>query len=182
MPRTTRPPVIRLASGTILMALITGCARPSEGQAARTAPPVMRVEAVRPERHTVRRSVGEPGQIQAFETTALYANVQGYVKSWAVNIGAAVKKGQVLAELSVPELEAELRQKRAAVEQAAAKYKQAEAAVQLAAANDAGAETKRDRGPGRDHAGEGRPRPLAGPVHARRATVPRAGADRQPAR
>ncbi len=84
------------------------------------------------------------GQLQAFETTALYANVQGYVKSWAVNIGAAVKKGQVLAELSVPELEAELRQKRAEVEQAAAKHKQAGAAVKVAEANVAGARAKLD--------------------------------------
>jgi RND family efflux transporter MFP subunit len=100
------------------------------------------VETVRPERHTVRRSVGEPGQLQAFETTALYANVQGYVRSWAVNIGAAVKKGQVLAEVSVPELEAELRQKRAAMDQAAAKHKQAGAAVKVAEAKVAAARAK----------------------------------------
>ena len=66
------------------------------------------------------RSVGEPGQLQAFETTAVHARIPGYVKGWTVNIGSAVKKGQVLAELSVPELEAELRQKGAAVEQARA--------------------------------------------------------------
>jgi RND family efflux transporter MFP subunit len=99
---------------------------------------------VRPERHTVRRSVGEPGQLQGFETTALYANVQGYVKSWNANIGAAVKKGQVLAEVAVPELDAELRQKQAAVEQATAKHKQAGAAVKVAEANVAGARAKLD--------------------------------------
>ena len=50
-----------------------------------------------------------------------------------------VKKGQVLAELSVPELDAELQQKRAAIEQAVAKHKQAGAAVRVAGANVAGA-------------------------------------------
>jgi RND family efflux transporter MFP subunit len=126
-----------------VIALLSGCERISEGKpAARSSAPLVRVELVHPERHTVRRSVGEPGQLQAFETTALYANVQGYVKRWTVNIGAAVKKGQVLAEVSVPELDAELRQKHAAVEQAIAKRKQAEAAVKVADADVAAAKAK----------------------------------------
>ena len=86
--------------------------------------------------------MGEPGELQAFETTAIHAKIAGYVKNWTVNIGATVKKGQVLAELSVPEMEAELRQKQAAVEQAVAKHKQAGAAVKVAEANVAGAEAK----------------------------------------
>jgi RND family efflux transporter MFP subunit len=86
--------------------------------------------------------VGEPGELQAFETTAIHAKISGYVKSWTVNIGAAVKKGQVLAELSVPELEADVQQKKAAVEQAVAKHKLAEAAVRVAEANVKGAEAK----------------------------------------
>ena len=86
--------------------------------------------------------MGEPGELQAFETTAIHAKIAGYVKNWTVNIGATVKKGQVLAELSVPELEAELKQKQAAVEQAVAKHKQAGAAVKVAEANVAGAEAK----------------------------------------
>jgi RND family efflux transporter MFP subunit len=145
MPRANTSALIRLAAGAVATALLAGCERPSEGQAAtRKGTPVARVETVRPERHTVRRSVGEPGQLQGFETTALYANVQGYVKGWSVNIGAAVKKGQVLAEVAVPELHAELRQKHAAVEQAAAKHRQAKAAVKVAEANVAGAKAKLD--------------------------------------
>ena len=86
--------------------------------------------------------MGEPGELEAFETTAIHAKIAGYVKNWTVNIGATVKKGQVLAELSVPELDAELKQKQAAIEQAIAKHKQAGAAVRVAAANVAGAEAK----------------------------------------
>jgi RND family efflux transporter MFP subunit len=103
---------------------------------------VARVEVVRPERQTVRRTVGEPGQLQAFETAEVHARIPGYVKAWTVNIGASVKKGQVLAELSVPELEAELRQKQAAIEQAEARRKQAEAEVEVAQADIAGSEAK----------------------------------------
>lgn len=101
-----------------------------------------RVEVVHPERHAVRRTVGQPGQLQAYETAEVHARIPGYVKGWAVNIGAAVKKGQVLAELSVPELEAELRQKEAAIEQATARRKQAEAEVEVAQADIAGSEAK----------------------------------------
>jgi RND family efflux transporter MFP subunit len=150
MSRSKRNPPIRLAAAAILLALAAaaGCERTSESQAGRaatataTAAPVAKVEVVRPERQTVRRSVGEPGQLQPYETTAIHAKIPGYVKQWNVNIGAAVKKGQVLAELSVPELEAELRQKRAAVEQALARWKQTEAAVEVAEANVAGAQAK----------------------------------------
>jgi RND family efflux transporter MFP subunit len=101
-----------------------------------------RVEVVRPERRTVRRSVSEPGELQAFETTAIHAKISGYVKSWTVNIGAAVKKGQVLVELSVPEMEADVQQKKAMVAQAIAKHKLAGAAVRVAEADVDGAEAK----------------------------------------
>src|SRR5262245_17330942 len=106
---------IGLVAGAALATLMAGCERPSEGkssQGRRPGPPVARVETVRPERQTVRRSVGQPGQLQAFETTAIHAKIPGYVRRWTVNIGAPVKKGQVLAELAVPELEADVQQRK----------------------------------------------------------------------
>ncbi|MDR3632543.1 MAG: efflux RND transporter periplasmic adaptor subunit [Isosphaeraceae bacterium] len=101
-----------------------------------------RVDVVRPERHTVRRTVSEPAQLQAFETTEMHAKIAGFIKSWNVNIGAIVKKGQVLAELSVPELEAESQQKKAEIEQAISQHKLASAAAEVAQANVTGAEAK----------------------------------------
>jgi HlyD family secretion protein len=142
MPRTFLFRVNCFAASTFLFALPVGCDRPSESKADQAAPAVTRVEIVRPERHTVRRSVGEPGELQAFETTAIHAKIAGYVKNWTVNIGAAVKKGQVLAELSVPELNAEVDQKEASVRHAVAKQEQARAAIKVAEANVAGAEAK----------------------------------------
>jgi HlyD family secretion protein len=142
MSRTAFGLVRCLATALILLAMTAGCERSSEGKGGEAAAPVTRVEVVRPERHTVRRSEGEPGELQAFETTSIHARVPGYVKSWNVNIGAAVKKGQVIAELSVPELEADVKQKKAAVEQAEAEHKLAGAAVRVAEANVKGAEAK----------------------------------------
>src|SRR5205814_7243151 len=103
---------------------------------------VMRVEVVRPERHTVQRTVGEPGELEAYETTPIHAKIAGYVQNVSVDIGSEIKKGQVLAELWVPEIEADLQEKRAAVEQAVAKKAQAEAAVKVAQAAVTSAEAR----------------------------------------
>jgi HlyD family secretion protein len=142
MPQRALSLVNCLAVTATLLALPAGCEPHPEGEAGQTTPAATRVEIVHPERHTVRRSVGEPGELQAFETTPIHAKIAGYVKNWTVNIGATVKKGQVLAELSVPELDAEVRQKEASVRHAVAKQAQARAAIKMAEANLAGADAK----------------------------------------
>jgi HlyD family secretion protein len=142
MPHAYPQYVNASVTAMVLMALVTGCERPIDGKAGPATPHVRSVEVVQPERRTIRRGVSEPGELEAFETTAIHAKIAGYVKNWTVNIGAMVKKGQTLAELSVPELDAELKQKQAAIEQAIAKQKQALAAVRVAEANVAGAEAR----------------------------------------
>ena len=80
--------------------------------------------------------------MEAFEVTSIYAHVVGYVRSWSVNIGSKIKKGQVLAELDVPEIHAEAEQKRALVEQAEAQRDQARAAAKVADADVVFAQAK----------------------------------------
>jgi HlyD family secretion protein len=99
---------------------------------------------IRPRRATIARTVRQPGQIEAFQEAALYAKVPGYVRRFLVDIGDSVKgpyydkqgrvieRGQLLADLSIPELGEELAQKRALVEQAKAEVAQARAAVKVA--------------------------------------------------
>jgi RND family efflux transporter MFP subunit len=62
-------------------------------------------------------SVGQdlvlPGQTAAWYETTIYARVSGYVEKWMVDIGDHVKKGQVLALIETPELDAELSASRA---------------------------------------------------------------------
>ncbi len=137
-------PIVTTAA-VVVASFATGCEQaPAEGSGygGGRAVPTARVEVVQPERGVIRRSVGEPGQLQAFETAEIHARIAGYVKGWSVNIGASVQKGQLLAELAVPELEAEVGQKEAEIEQAVARRRQAEAAVEVAAADIAGAEAK----------------------------------------
>lgn len=54
-----------------------------------------------------------PGQTAAWFETTIYARVSGYVAKWMVDIGDHVKKGQVLATLETPEVDAELSAARA---------------------------------------------------------------------
>jgi RND family efflux transporter MFP subunit len=49
-----------------------------------------------------------PGETAAWYTGTIYARVNGYVGHWFVDIGDHVKKGQVLATIETPELDAEL--------------------------------------------------------------------------
>jgi HlyD family secretion protein len=131
-----------LAIAVVLATGLGGCSRSTEKKAGHSAQAVMRVEVVKPERHTVQRSVGEPGQLVAFETTPIHAKIAGYVRKINTHIGYDIKKGEVLAELYVPELEAELRQEEATVEQAVARKAQAEAAVKVALAVVGSSEAK----------------------------------------
>ena len=54
-----------------------------------------------------------PGQTAAWFETTIYARVSGYVAKWLVDIGDHVKKGQVLATIETPEVDAELSAARA---------------------------------------------------------------------
>src|SRR5215203_3228985 len=63
---------------------------------------------VRLERKTVRRVIDQAVQnVEAYQHAPLFARLPAYVKKVNVDIGDRVKSGDVLIELSVPELEAE---------------------------------------------------------------------------
>src|SRR6202790_3421979 len=76
-----------------------------------SAPPPVDVVTARPA--SVGQSLVLPGQTAAWFETTIYARVNGYVAKWLVDIGDHVKKGQVLATIETPELDAELEAARA---------------------------------------------------------------------
>ena len=53
-----------------------------------------------------------PGNIQPFISSPIYARTDGYVKAWYFDIGAHVKKGQLLAIIQTPEVDEQLSQAR----------------------------------------------------------------------
>lgn len=46
-----------------------------------------------------------PGDVRADYDAPIYARVNGYLKNWYTDIGARVKKGQLLGEIETPELD-----------------------------------------------------------------------------
>jgi HlyD family secretion protein len=124
------------AVGTIaLLASAVGCSKSTKGSAesASESPPPS-VMAIKPKRMTLQRTTQGPGYIQAYEQTALFAKIAGYVQKWHVDIGDHVRKGETLAELWIPEMEVELKQKEALVLEADAELKLARETVGAAEA------------------------------------------------
>jgi RND family efflux transporter MFP subunit len=73
------------------------------------APPVAVVHASRAAKA---EEVILPANIQAFLDAPIYARTNGYLKHWYFDIGAHVKKGDLLAEIESPEVDQQLQQAR----------------------------------------------------------------------
>ncbi|HXP41280.1 MAG TPA: biotin/lipoyl-binding protein, partial [Candidatus Acidoferrales bacterium] len=78
------------------------------------------VDVVSPKASTDADEIALPGSTSAFNDTPIYARTSGYVKHWYVDIGARVRKGQLLATIETPELDQQLQQARADLENAEA--------------------------------------------------------------
>ena len=79
---------------------------------------VQSVNVIHPERGKSSSDLTLPGMIQAFSQSPVYARVDGYVRTWYVDIGTHVTKGQLLAEIDAPEVDQQLNQARAMLKQA----------------------------------------------------------------
>ena len=87
----------------LLPGLLCGCADPQPpAKSPISLDPAVKV--VRAQLRTVKRTVEQPAVIGAYERTALYAKVAGFVVKWKVDIGDRVKKGDMLVELMAPEV------------------------------------------------------------------------------
>jgi HlyD family secretion protein len=134
-----------VALSMLSFAVAGGCGRsnpPTTVGGPGSEEPPARVAVVKPQRKLLERRCEQPGEIAAAEETPIYAKVAGYVQTLNVDIGDPIKKGQVLAVISVPELMEELKQKAAVVAQSEAQIAQANAAVDVAQAAIETAEAK----------------------------------------
>ncbi len=67
-----------------------------------------------------------PGDVKAWHDATIYARTNGYIKKWYVDIGSKVKKGDLLALIETPELDAQLKQAEADLNTAIANNKLAQ--------------------------------------------------------
>jgi membrane fusion protein (multidrug efflux system) len=86
------------------------------------------VRLVQAEPGPLEQSLLLPGNVSAFNISSLFARASGYVTTWHSDIGAHVKKGEVLVTISAPDLDQQL-------EEAKAQLVQLQAAVEQAKAN-----------------------------------------------
>jgi RND family efflux transporter MFP subunit len=123
----------------VSLAGLTGCGQqpkasvspaPASVGAAAEAP----VKVVKLERKTLRQSIVQPGHVEGFEQTPIYAKIPGYVRAVNADIDDKVEAGHPLIELSVPEMVEEAKQKAAAAVLAGVEVKQAREALKAAEA------------------------------------------------
>jgi len=71
------------------------------------------VSVVQPKRSAPLQEVVLPDNVQPYISSPIFARTNGYLKRWYADIGARVKKGQLLAEIETPEVDQQLQQARA---------------------------------------------------------------------
>jgi len=71
------------------------------------------VSVVSPKRTAPAEEIILPGNVQPFISSPIFARTSGYLKKWYFDIGAHVKKGQLLAVIETPEVDQQLQQARA---------------------------------------------------------------------
>ena len=106
-----------------------GCGEEEKTAPSVSEPPLLHV--VHPELRKIVRVVGQPSFTQSYERTSIYPKLTAFIEKWNVDIGDKVQKGDVLAELFVPELREMWQTKKATVEYDAERVRFAQENVQV---------------------------------------------------
>ncbi|MBI3682624.1 MAG: efflux RND transporter periplasmic adaptor subunit [Acidobacteria bacterium] len=115
----------------VSVGLTSACSRGVKGQApaAERAAAVVTVSTAKPQRRELVDHLDLTATLAPYEQVTIYARVSGYLKSIAVDIGDHVRRGQMIAVLETPEMEAEIEAKRASLLKAQAAVEQSRAVV-----------------------------------------------------
>jgi RND family efflux transporter MFP subunit len=73
---------------------------------------VQTVAVVSPTRVTPGSGLDLPAEVRPWQEASIFSRVNGYLKSWFVDIGAHVEAGQLLADVDVPDLQQQMDQAR----------------------------------------------------------------------
>jgi RND family efflux transporter MFP subunit len=149
----SRTKTIRVVAGVAVMSLLLAIGivprviRAREAQDVVHASTVLLPEVivVQPHMAPAHTSLTLPGNLEPMYSASVYARTNGYVEKRFVDIGTHVKAGQILALISTPEIDQQLNQARANVQEAAAAVEQSKATLQQAQANLDLARMTRDR-------------------------------------
>ena len=84
------------------------------------------VSVVSPQRAAPSQEIVLPGSVQPYVTAPIFSRTNGYLQAWYFDIGAHVKKGQLLAVIATPEVDQQLGQSRSNLSTAEANLRLAE--------------------------------------------------------
>jgi membrane fusion protein, multidrug efflux system len=102
--------VRQLASAWLFVSLVfAGCRGSQSAQGEKPAVPAgpPTIDVVRVVEQPIDVTLTMPGQLDPYETVAVYPKVTGFVKTIRVDRGSRVKAGELMAELEAPELVAQ---------------------------------------------------------------------------
>lgn len=98
------PPAAGALLAASLAVALPACGRAPGETAAPPDEKPARVQVVRPERQDIVRRIQLPGTVRADQEVKLHAKVTGFVKSIVKDRGDAVKAGELIATLDIPEM------------------------------------------------------------------------------
>jgi HlyD family secretion protein len=104
-----------LSIGLLVALVAGGCGKKENGKSAPSVLEPPSLQLIYPELKSISRVVGQPSFVQSYERTSIYPKVTAFIEKWNVDIGDKVQKGDVLADLFVPELREEWQTKKATV-------------------------------------------------------------------
>jgi membrane fusion protein (multidrug efflux system) len=110
-----------IAVAFLCAGLLSGCKRSTAEQPKDPAP--VAVQVVSPKRGAITRSVALPGEVRPYQQATLCAKVAGYLKTITVDKGDRVKEGDLIADIEVPEILADVAKYKAELEVADIDYK-----------------------------------------------------------
>ncbi|HEY9678528.1 MAG TPA: efflux RND transporter periplasmic adaptor subunit [Drouetiella sp.] len=84
-----------------------GCGKDDDAKPSTAAEHSAKVQVTHVTKKTLSRMDQLPGEIRAFQDVAIYPKVPSFIKWIGVDRGSKVKKGQVMVELTAPELAAQ---------------------------------------------------------------------------
>ena len=126
-------PVAVLVAACIAIAGILA-RRHQEGEVAKwtVEQAVPTVATLKPKQGVSGQQMVLPGDIEAWYEASIYARVNGYLKNWYFDFGAHVQKGQLLADIDAPDLDAQFAAAKAKLASAEAQVKVRDAERQFA--------------------------------------------------
>ncbi|KVH69833.1 RND transporter MFP subunit [Burkholderia ubonensis] len=134
-PRRARKLAVPLAAVALAAALLAlGIVPRIDARAAQraqvAAQQALPVSVIVPGAAPADQTLTLPGSVAPYADASIYARTSGYIAHWSADLGTHVKAGQTLAQISAPDLDAQLRQARADEASAQANYDYAKSTAQ----------------------------------------------------